>query len=207
MNRSDQHLQSLKTQFIFIASLVLMLWAIESVDWVLGGSLDGFGIRPRTTTGLRGIFWAPWLHGSFSHLAANTIPFAVLGWFIMVRNMRHFFWVTAITMLVGGLGTWLVGVSGTVHLGASILIFGYFGYLLFAGLFERSLQSLSMMLIVIMLYGSFIWGIFPIWASNISWEGHLFGFIGGAIAAYFLNPRRYEVAEPAFEDQIRIIEE
>lgn len=186
--------------------MIALIWGIEIVDWMLGGSLDAFGIQPRTSSGLRGILWAPWLHGSFSHLAANTVPLAVLGWFLLLRSTRHFVLVSISTILVGGLGVWLIGAAGTNHLGASILIFGYFGYLLFAGILERSLQSLSLMFVVIFLYGSMIWGIFPIWTSNISWEGHLFGFIGGAIAAYFLNPRRQLTVE-TIDDQIYIIEE
>lgn len=205
MRRSDAHLQVLKSQFIIIGTMIAFIWGLEIVDWMAGGALDAYGIQPRTSTGLRGIFWAPWLHGGFAHLAANTIPLAVLGWFILLRNTRHFLLVSVSTILVGGLGVWLVGGQGTNHLGASILIFGYFGYLLLAGVLERSLQSLSLMFIVIFLYGSMIWGIFPIWASNISWEGHLFGFVGGGVAAYFLNPRRN--AQSQLEDEIYIIEE
>ena len=206
MRRSDAHLKTLKSQLIIIGTIIAFIWGLEIIDWMLGGALDSFGIQPRTSSGLRGIFWAPWLHGGFPHLMANTIPLAVLGWFILLRSTRHFALVSIATILVGGMGVWLIGGAGTNHLGASILIFGYFGYLLFAGILERSLQSLSLMFIVIFLYGSMIWGIFPIWASNISWEGHLFGFIGGAIAAYFLNPRR-NATEEVLEDQIYIIED
>ena len=176
--------RELKTHGTILGGFVTLIWALEIVDFALGGALNVYGIFPRHLIGLRGILFAPFLHGSFAHLIANTIPFLTLGWFVMLKETRDFFVVTAITMLVSGLGVWLFGSSG-VHIGASGLIFGYLGFLLARGYFERNIPSIFLSLIVGVLYGGGIWGIFPN-QPGISWEGHLFGFIGGILAARLL---------------------
>jgi membrane associated rhomboid family serine protease len=182
--------RELKTQTLILGGLVGLLWVLEIIDLFLGGSLNRYGIAPRNILGLRGILFAPFLHGGLSHLAANTLPFLALGWLIMLRETSDFFVVTAVTMVASGLGVWLFGASNSIHIGASGLIFGYLGFLLFRGYFERSGLSIALSLMVGVLYGSLIWGILPT-RIGISWEGHLFGFIGGAIAARLLaRPRR-----------------
>lgn len=106
----------------------------------------------------------------------------------MLDRIRDFFTVTLITMLVGGLGVWLIGAQNSVHIGASILIFGYLGFLLFRGYFRRDIPSIAVSLLVFFLYGGVLWSVLPT-TPGVSWEGHLFGLIGGAIAAKYLNPR------------------
>ncbi|MEM9007230.1 MAG: rhomboid family intramembrane serine protease [Cyanobacteria bacterium P01_F01_bin.86] len=183
-------LQELKTQVWTLGTLVALLWGIHLVNFFLfNGRLAIYGIHPRSLSGLQGIIWAPFLHGDFRHLIANTLPFLTLGWLIMLQETGDFLVVTAIAALVSGLGTWLVGMSGSVHIGASGVIFGYFGYLLLRGWFERSVLSLALSVLVIVLYGSLIWGVFPI-QQGVSWEGHLFGFVGGGLAARLLAKRR-----------------
>lgn len=187
-NRSLAHQETkalsreLKTQGTILGGLVGVMWAIEIVDMALGGALNSYGIRPHSLIGLRGILFAPLLHGNFAHLIGNTIPFLVLGWFVMLQETSDFFMVTAITMLVSGLGTWLFGSPNSVHIGASGVIFGYLGFLLARGYFERNIPSIFLAIIVGVFYGGAIWGVFPTQAG-ISWEGHLFGFIGGILAA------------------------
>ena len=177
--------RELKTQGTILGGFVAVMWILEIVDIVLGGALNSYGVRPHQLIGLRGILFAPFLHGGLGHLIANTIPFLILGWFVMLQETRDFFVVTGITMLVSGLGTWLVGSSNSVHIGASGIIFGYLGFLLARGYFERNIPSIFLSLIVGVLYGGGIWGIFPN-QLGISWEGHLFGFIGGILAARLL---------------------
>jgi membrane associated rhomboid family serine protease len=160
-----------------------ILWVLELLDVsVLGRSLDRFGIRPRTIDGLWGILFAPFLHGGLPHLMANTIPLIFLGWLVMLRGLGQFFAVSALVMLVGGLGVWLFGQPGSIHIGASGLIFGYLGYLLLRGYFERSFTAILIAVVVGLLYGGALWGVLPS-RPGISWEGHLFGFLGGALAA------------------------
>ena len=179
----------LKTQAIILLSIVGAFWLVEVVDqFIFWGRLNLYGIVPRTTQGLWGILFAPFLHGDWQHLIANTVPFITLGWFVMLQNTSDFFVVSTITMLVGGFGVWLFGVPGSVHIGASILIFGYLGFLLLRGFFQRNLPSMMLSVIVGFLYGSLVWGVFPI-QQGISWEGHLFGLLGGILAAYLIGQR------------------
>ena len=183
-------LQELKTQAWILGCLIGLLWGIQLINAELfNGRLAHYGIRPRQLTGLQGILWAPLLHGSTSHLLANTIPLLTLGWLIMLQETEDFLTVTIITAFVSGLGTWLVGASTSIHIGASGIVFGYFGYLLLRGYFERSATSIALSFMVIMLYGGLIWGVLPT-QQGISWEGHLFGFIGGGLAARLLAKRR-----------------
>lgn len=182
-------LQELREQFSILGGFVALIWVVEILDnllfqRILRGGLDQFGVYPRTFLGLRGLVFAPFLHGNYYHVAANTVPFLVLGWLIMLRNTKDFWSVSVVSALVSGLGTWLFGRSA-YHIGASGMIFGYFGYLLFRGYFERSITAIAISLIVIFAYGSMIYGVLPT-QPWISWEGHLFGFIGGAIAAKLL---------------------
>jgi membrane associated rhomboid family serine protease len=175
--------RELKTQATILGSFVATFWAVEIIDRVIfRGRLDLFGIIPHSFIGLRGILLAPFLHGGFPHLIANTVPFLMLGWLVMLQETSDFFIVTLLTMLVGGFGVWLFAVPGTVHVGASILIFGYLGFLLFRGYFQRNLPSILLSIIVGLLYGGLIWGVLPS-NNGISWQGHLFGFLGGVLAA------------------------
>ncbi len=184
--------RTLKFQVALLGSVVALFWLVEAVDWLVWSySLNQWGIRPRQLDGLWGIGLAPFLHAGFGHVAANTLPFLVLGWFVLLQGIRPFLFVTATIMLVSGLGTWLIAPPHTVHVGASGVIFGYFGFLLLRGYFARKASALFVSLVVILLYGGLIWGILP-QGPGISWQGHLFGFVGGGLAAYGL---RSEVAK------------
>lgn len=176
--------QEIKTQAIILATFVAIFWLLEILDqFVFRGSLDIFGIIPHQVIGLRGILFAPFLHGDFSHLIANTVPFLILGWLVMLQETSDFFVVTGLTMLVGGLGVWLFAAPGSIHIGASILIFGYLGFLLLRGYFQRNIPSILLSILVFLLYGGTIWGVLPSSRPGISWQGHLFGFLGGVLAA------------------------
>lgn len=175
--------QEIKTQAIILATFVAIFWLLEILDqFVFRGSLDYFGIMPHQVIGLRGILFAPFLHGDFPHLIANTVPFLILGWLVMLQETSDFFIVTGLTMLVGGLGVWLFAAPGSIHIGASILIFGYLGFLLLRGYFQRNIPSILLSILVFLLYGGTIWGVLPS-RPGISWQGHLFGFLGGVLAA------------------------
>ncbi len=178
-----------KTQITVLLGIVILLWVIESVDvFVFRGALDQqFGIRPRSLSGLWGILFAPFLHGSFSHLFANTVPLVTLGWLVMLRRTSDWLSVSVVAAVCSGLGTWLIGAPYSTHIGASGVIFGYFGFLLLRGYFERSFVAIAFSILVTFLYGGIILGTLPFFnAPNVSWEGHLFGFLGGALAAWLL---------------------
>ncbi|MFB2875622.1 rhomboid family intramembrane serine protease [Floridanema aerugineum] len=184
-------INELKAQVFILGGTVALMWIVEFFDLIVfQGRLDYFGIIPGSVIGLRGILFAPFLHGNFLHLAANTIPFVTLGWLIMLRETSDFLVVSAISMIVSGLGVWLFAPPNSIHIGASGVVFGYLGYLLFRGYFQRSPGSIFLSLFVGSVYGSMIWGVLPT-QIGISWQGHLFGFIGGAIAARLLTRKKY----------------
>lgn len=192
MSRSDEMkglVGEVKAQVAILGTFVGLMWALEILDLFLGGALNRFGIRPHSLIGLRGILVAPFLHSNLLHLIANTVPFLILGWFVMLRRTSDFWPVTIMVMLISGLGTWLFGSPSSIHIGASGLVFGYLGFLLSRGYFERRFDSILMSLTVGILYGGMIWGVLPT-RIGISWQGHLFGFIGGIIAAWMLSRPR-----------------
>ena len=177
--------RSLRTQAVTLGTMLGAFWLTFAVNFLLGGALTGFGIVPRTTDGLLGILFAPFLHGTLNHLIANTVPYAALGWMVMWRDGRHFLPVTAFAMLGAGLMAWTLGAPGSVHIGASGVVFGYLGFLLLAGVYTRSVSSLVLSLVTAGLWGGLVLGIAPS-QPGISWQAHLGGFLGGIVAA-----RRY----------------
>jgi membrane associated rhomboid family serine protease len=181
-------LSSVKAGGIAVGALLAIMWVLEVLD-IVAGDLDGYGIAPRQVSGLDGIIWAPFLHVSFGHLIANTVPFVIMGGLIALANVRRFLAVFAVTAVVSGLGTWLTGGAGTVHLGASGVVFGFLGYLLARGLFDRKLSSIALGIAVGLGYGGLLFGVLPS-DPSVSWQAHLFGFIGGVIAASQLARRK-----------------
>lgn len=176
----------LRPLLIFLA----IIWLVEISDRLLfGGSLDQLGIVPRQTVGLRGVLFAPFLHAGFDHLLANSIPLLVLGSILMLRHKPRMGLISVIIVLISGLGTWLFAPANTVTIGSSGLVFGYFGFLVVNAWYERSAGAILFATIVIIAYGGLIGGIFPV-GNGVSWQSHLFGLLGGAIAAYHLSTRR-----------------
>lgn len=180
----------LTCQIYLLAGCLGIMWGLEIADQLWGTGLDDWGIIPRRWLGLRGILFAPFLHSNLPHLLANTVPFFTLGWLVMLRRTRDFVWVTLMVMVLGGMGTWLIGDlfrdgAVTTHLGASILIFGYLGFLMLRGYFERRPGSILLSVTVVVIYGGLLWGLFP-GQPGISWEGHFSGFWAGVFAARLL---------------------
>jgi membrane associated rhomboid family serine protease len=174
-----------------VAVLLLLgvMWVSEVVDTALGGRLDGLGIEPRSVDGLGGVALSPFLHGGFGHLVANTVPFVVLGVLVALAGLARLLAVTAVVVVVGGLGTWLTAPSGTVTIGASGVVFGFAAYLVARGAFDRRPASLAVGLLVAVVYGTtLLLGLVP--RPGVSWQGHLFGAVGGLVAARLLARRR-----------------
>lgn len=175
-----------------IGAFVALLYLLELLDQAaFEGRLDLEGVRPRSDEGLVGVLVAPVLHGGWAHLLGNTLPLLVLGFLVLLSGLARWLAVTAVVWLVGGLGTWLVAPVGTVHLGASTLVFGWLTYLLVRGLVSRRPGQIALGVVVLLLYGGTLWGVLP-GRPGISWQAHLFGAVGGALAAYGLErvPRR-----------------
>ncbi|WP_240518940.1 rhomboid family intramembrane serine protease [Leptolyngbya sp. BC1307] len=175
------------SQAAVLRDSVILTWMVSLLNLAVGNGLGRLlGIRPRQLIGLLGIVFSPLLHRSLGHLLANTIPFLVLGWLVLLQGrlqgQSDFYAVTVTILLIGGLGTWLFG-RDAIHLGASGLIFGYIGFLLINGYAEATLLTIGFALVVFLMYGNQLWSMLP--SSNettISWEGHLFGFAGGIVA-------------------------
>ena len=171
----------LKTNLLLLLGAIALLWAVEIANLLTGHQLNTWGILPRSLTGLRGIPLSPFLHANLSHLLVNTLPFLVLGGLVVLRGRRAFLGASLLIILCGGTAVWLFGRTA-YHIGASGLIFGYFGYLVARGWYDRSLWSILIALVTLFFYGGLVWGVLPT-DAYISWEGHLFGLLAGILAA------------------------
>lgn len=186
----SQRLGSDRTNgLLLVAAMVALMWILEVVDVVADHRLDDYGIHPRDVDGLPEIFAAPFLHAGFAHLISNTVPFLAMGAAIALGGLVRVAVVTLIVATVSGFGTWLIAASNSVHLGASGVVFGYATYLVARGILSRRLSELAVGVVVIAIWGiGLLQGLLP--QDRISWQAHLFGAVGGVIAAVALVRRR-----------------
>ena len=169
----------------FVVAMVVVMWVLEVVDLV-GAGFDSDGIHPRDVDGLPGIAFAPFLHAGWGHLIGNTIPFVILGGTIALSGLARTAAVTGIVALVAGLGTWLLAPGNTNHIGASGLVFGFAAYLVARGVFSHRALHIGVGLAVLAVYGTtLLFGFVP--TPGVSWQGHLFGAVGGVVAAKVLH--------------------
>lgn len=173
----------------FVSPLILLalMWAIQIADAVLPGSFTGFGLRSWDFGSLLGIVLGPLLHSGWPHLIANSLPLLVLGCLVAVEGAARFWLVTLVAAVVGGIGTWLLNAPGTLTVGASVLVFGYFAYVVVRVFSPRPIQhriayALIALIVVVLYGGSMLAGILAS-GAGVSWQAHLFGGIGGGIAA------------------------
>lgn len=177
---------------------VALLWAIEVLDtFLFGNDLDLQGVRPGVSDGLLGVLFAPFLHAGWEHLASNSGPLLVLGFLILLSGVGRWIAVSLVVAVVSGVGTWIFGGVGTVHIGASGLVFGYLVYLVVRGIFNRKPWQIVVGVVVFLFYGSLLWGVLP-GTPGVSWQGHFFGAVGGLLAAWWLEepdrtPRRWRL--------------
>ena len=173
---------------VLLGVLAAVMWVSEIVDSI-AFSMDRHGILPRDADGLDGILWAPFLHDGFGHLAGNTVPFLLLGAAIALGGLARVAAVTIVVVVVGGLGTWLTGPESTVHIGASGIVFGYAAYLVTRFWWTRRAVDAGLALLVLAIYGTtLVFGLVP--TPGVSWQGHLFGAVGGVVAARVAHRRR-----------------
>lgn len=165
---------------------VAVLWMIEIVDAVLGHRLDQYGVRPRSDEGLIGVVTAPLLHSGWLHLEANTVPSLVLLFLVLASGIARGIQATAIVWIVGGVGVWLLAPSDQNHLGASVLVFGWLVYLIVRGIFTRRASQIALGVVLLLGFGGLLLGVLP-GQQGVSWQGHLFGALGGALAAWLLG--------------------
>ena len=174
---------------LVVLTLLAGLWLLEVVDALSGGALDAYGIEARELDGLPEIFTAPFLHAGFQHLASNTVPFAVLGFLVLLGGVTRWLLSSLSSIVSSGLFAWLLTPAGTVVLGASGLVFGWLTYLVVRGVWSRKPAQVLVGLAVLLVYGGLIWGVLP-GAPGISWQAHLGGAVGGVLAAWLLHRRR-----------------
>lgn len=184
-----------------LGSFVLLLWVIEIADRVFFGSgLENYGIHPRKLSHLEGILFSPFLHTTWGHLLGNSVSLLILGATILASGWRDLVRVSVISALAAGLLVWLIGAAGTNHIGASSLVFGYLGFLLASGFYQRTPLTILITVLVLFFYGGALSGILPTEsarAANISWQGHLGGALGGFLLARRNRWKRSSLSSPA----------
>jgi membrane associated rhomboid family serine protease len=186
---TDAFYAAIGRAFVAMCAFVPLLFLIELIDVQLDNRLDyAGGIKSWYITGLDGIVFAPLLHGGFTHLVGNSVPLILMGTFVLADGGRRFLLSTALIAVVSGLGVWFFSAPGTVTIGASGVVFGYLGVLLMRGLVERSWWNIAVGLLIGLVYGWMLIGVLPM-DERVSWQGHLFGFIGGLIAAVVFRRR------------------
>ncbi|WP_436786247.1 rhomboid family intramembrane serine protease [Yinghuangia sp. YIM S10712] len=182
--------------FCTTVALMAVLWVVQVYNVVTDDSLLTHGISPRRADELPDILSAPFLHFGFGHLIGNTIALPALCFLTATRGRARFVGVSLVITVVGGLGIWLTASDNSNHAGASILVFGYFGYLLVRGFVDRRLLDILTAFVITATYGwSMLWGVLPV-SVHVSWQGHLFGFAGGVAAAYAFRRRRDDPVHP-----------
>lgn len=182
-NDFTQLIAAMQHNYIFALKLLSIFWAVHILNVFAGHRLNILGIIPRRWYGLPGIIFSPFLHGDFTHLFFNSIPFFVLSDLLLTEGHLIYYSVSIEVILLGGFCVWLVGKRG-LHIGASGLIMGYFGYLLAKAYFQFTASTLIVAGLCLYYFGGLFLAIFPSIKKNISWEGHLFGFLSGIFAAY-----------------------
>jgi membrane associated rhomboid family serine protease len=183
----------------FPVLFLICIWTLHLLKALSLLDIDNFGIYPRSLLGLRGLFFTPLIHADFGHLFNNSVPLFVLGsglfYFYPGLAPRIILWL----WIISGLGIWLIG-RDAYHIGASGLVYGLAAFLFFSGIFRNIIRLIAMALLVIFLYGSLIWGVFPIqW--DISWEGHLFGGVTGVFLALYYLKEGPQPERPAWMDE------
>ncbi len=169
---------------LLLAAIVALMWGLEVINTLDSNRLDSDGLYARNFGRFWGILTAPFIHESFQHLFANTIPLLFLGAIIALHGARRLALVTGFVIVVGGLGTWIFG-SGQ-EVGASSIVFGYATYLLARGFFDRSIWELAVGLLVGIVWGAvLVSSLIP--HTGVSWQAHLFGGVAGVIAAWRLS--------------------
>lgn len=177
-----------RTGLLTVGLFAALLWAIHLVNVLTGSRLVGwFGIGPRELEGLDGILFAPLLHAGVGHLLSNTFPLLVLGFLTFLEGARRFAVAVTASWLGSGIGVWIFG--GGLTIGASGVVFGLFAYLIVRGFYNRSLRQILLAGVLFLMYGSILWGVLPSPGSNVSWQAHLFGALGGLLAALVLKRR------------------
>jgi membrane associated rhomboid family serine protease len=174
-----------------MVGFLALLWLVELVNTISGRALtQAGGIRARDPGSLIDIVFSPFVHGNLEHLAGNALPLFSLGFIAAVPNVKRFLLMNVVVIVVGGFGVWLFSPANSISVGASGLVFGYFGYLLLRGFVDRRPVDVVVSIGVALAYGYLMWHSIGFGVTNISWQGHIAGLVGGMLAAIFLRRPR-----------------
>lgn len=176
---------------LFPALVILIMWVVKIIEVFTHSDFGTLGISPHSLHGLIGIVTAPYIHADFKHLIANTVPMFVS---LSIANYFYkeiFYHIFFLIWLFTGIWVWSFAQSGTFHIGASGLVYGYVSFLLFSGIIRRNARLMAISLLIVFLYGGLFWGIFPEFfpKRNISWESHLMGGLAGIVMAFFYRKK------------------
>ncbi|MFN3234105.1 MAG: rhomboid family intramembrane serine protease [Gammaproteobacteria bacterium] len=192
VDQFNSFVQSVQDNLHYSLGFIAILFAVQIVNVILNYRLNIFGIYPRKVPGLIGIPASPFLHGSFSHLIFNSIPLFILSTFLLTRGFLDFLYITALIIVISGAAVWLFG-RKALHVGASGLIMGYWGYLVVDGIMHPSLLTIFLIVICFYYFGGFVTSLLPT-EEKTSWEGHIFGLLAGiAVNLYNLDAWLYSV--------------
>ncbi len=183
LEQKEVEKQKFKNSLLFPTFFITLIWLVWVIEWALGLDLYYLGIYPLEVKGLIGILTSPFVHGDFNHLFDNTFPLYFLSvavfYFYRPIHLRVFF----LSYILTGICVWL-GARQAYHIGASGLVYGLASFLFFSGIIRSDIRLMAISLIVTFLYGSLVWGIFPL-KPSVSWESHLWGAISGVILAFY----------------------
>lgn len=197
-----------KPAVVTVGSFGLLLVIIQIVNSLMSYRLNAnYGLVSRSLHGLIGVLTAPLLHANWAHLFSNLVPLLVFGILILLGTVRQFLAVTVLVWLIAGLGVWVFGPANSITIGASGVVFGWLAYLVTRGIFTRNLGQIAIGVVLLAMWGGVFWtGIVKVAVADIdnvvtiSWQGHLFGAIGGVLAAFLVakadGPRRKQPAAP-----------
>ncbi|HET6500096.1 MAG TPA: rhomboid family intramembrane serine protease [Amycolatopsis sp.] len=184
-----------KALWVMVGFLALV-WLVQIINWADGYRLSyDFGIRARDLASLPEIFSAPFLHFSWSHIEGNSGPLFIFGFLAAYRGVRRFFGVTALVVIASGLGAWFTAGANTVGAGASGVVFGYFGYILVRGLFDRRPIDFVIGLVMALCFAYQFSSLIPA-GEGIGWQAHLFGFVAGVVGGWVFRDRRTRAPAP-----------
>jgi membrane associated rhomboid family serine protease len=177
---------------VLMSGFAAVLWVVQLLNAIDDYRLDRFGVKPRELDGLWGVVTMPFLHSSYGHLLSNTIPVVLIGWVLLLAGVSTWATVTGLVVVGGGLLTWLVGPGDSLIVGASGMVFGWLGYLLARAYFSRRLKWILVAVLVLIFFGTLLFGLFPTLNSDVSWQAHVCGFVAGIGAGALLHPRGEE---------------
>ncbi len=202
-DKSNKHIFSI----IFLPLLfVIIIWCVKIIEYVFNFSLIHFGVLAKELSGIKGIIFYPFIHNDWNHLLNNTFPVFILLIMLFVFYRKIAIQIFSYLFLISGVLLWLIGRPDSYHIGASGIIFGLASFLITSGIVRKNPKLSSISLLVIFLYGSLIWGIFP-FKINMSWEGHLSGFLTGILLAVFYRKKGPKRKKYSWEEEEEIVEE